>query len=246
MQTYSFLEWEASGKGLSAKMVTSLLGGVPLRGGTAVVLNAKGGREVSAISKAGLKVLAAYSEAKETFPGVLVDSKTGKKLGEPGQTEAGAQVETGPSEKGPTATAGEGQSKGKEKTAEYAESVAEGEEGGDDRAEGDDEEGGDEPAEGEEGGEESAEGGEGGEESAEGEGALTEKKVEEGAGGPEGEGAKTKEKVEEGEGGTEGEEAAGMTQEEAARGSGEAGESIAGSLDPYTEELERVEAERGE
>ena len=236
IQPYSFLEWEASGKGLSTKMVTSLLGGVPPRGGTAVVLNAKGGREVSAISKAGLKVLATYSEAKETFPGLLEDSKTGKKWGGTDGSAAEEQVEKGPTDPAPTETAGAGQLKGKEKTAEYAESVA-GDTGRNKSAEDEDEaraeiedELAEAAAEGEEGESEPAEGEdeEGGEEPAEGEEGTTEEKREEGAGDK------------------EEEKAAGTAGDKAAGGSGEAGESIAGSSDPYTLELKRLDAEKGE
>ncbi len=235
VQPYSFLEWEASGKGLSTKMVTSLLGGVPPRGGTAVVINAKGGREVSAISKAGLKVLAAYSEAKEAFPGVLEDSKTGKKLGGTDQSDAGEQVEKGPTEKTPTVAAGAGQSKGKAKAAEYEESAPEAEKGREEPAEGEGKEGENEEGDDEEGEEESEEEARegddegGGAEAAKGEGEKAEETVEE--------------KVEEGAGGKDGEKAAktGQQEREAAGGSGEAGESIAGSSDPYTEELKRVE-----
>ena len=240
VQPYSFLEWEASGKGLSTKLVTSLLGGVPPRGRTAIVLNAKGGREVSAISTAGLKVLAVYSEAKETFLGLLEDSQTGKKWGATDASDAGVQVEKGPTETPPTETAGAGQAKGKAKVAEFEESVIGGEKGTDEHAEAEEEEGEEEEEEegedklaeieGEESGDEPAEGGdeESGEEPAEGERAKAEENVEEGAGGK------------------EGEKAAGTAQEEAAGGSGEAGESIAGSSDPYTIELMRMAAEKGE
>jgi hypothetical protein len=41
-----------------------------------VVLNARGGREVLALRKAELKVVACFSEAKDSYPRVLVDTKS--------------------------------------------------------------------------------------------------------------------------------------------------------------------------
>ena len=81
MQLCELTDWEEAGNGLSRKVVQGLIGGLAPRGGTAVVLNAKGGREVSVFSKAGTKVLAAYSESKASFPGQLTDSRTGKVIG---------------------------------------------------------------------------------------------------------------------------------------------------------------------
>jgi hypothetical protein len=55
LQVYNRAEWAESGEGLSRKVVQSLLGGLVLKGGTAIVLNAKGGREASVLSKGGMK-----------------------------------------------------------------------------------------------------------------------------------------------------------------------------------------------
>lgn len=57
------------------------------------MLNARGGREVSVLRKADMKVVACYSEAKESYPGVLVDTRS-KKIwtGKPEETEAQPQV----------------------------------------------------------------------------------------------------------------------------------------------------------
>ncbi|GAQ93038.1 hypothetical protein KFL_012650020 [Klebsormidium nitens] len=76
-------DWEKGGKGLPLPVVQSLLGGLAKKKGTAAVINAKGGREVSALSKAGMNVVAAFSEGKSEYPGLLVDSKSGHRFGFP-------------------------------------------------------------------------------------------------------------------------------------------------------------------
>jgi hypothetical protein len=68
---YTFADWKEGGKGLLRKAVQGLVGGLATRGGTAIVLNAKGGREMLVFSKAGMKVLASFS-------GVFSDSKSGR------------------------------------------------------------------------------------------------------------------------------------------------------------------------
>jgi hypothetical protein len=81
LQVYNRAKWAESGEGLSRKVVQSLLGGLVLKGGTAIVLNAKGGREASVLSKGGMKVVAAYSEQKSSFPCPLIDTRTKKQYG---------------------------------------------------------------------------------------------------------------------------------------------------------------------
>jgi hypothetical protein len=51
-QTFLYSEWEENGGGFSANLVKRLLKNLPTPRGSAVVLNAKGGREVSVLSKA--------------------------------------------------------------------------------------------------------------------------------------------------------------------------------------------------
>lgn len=75
-QTFPYKEWVESGGGFSPTLVTSLLKGLPPRGGSAVVVNAQGGRVVAALRKADMKVVACYSEGKTAYPGVLVDTKS--------------------------------------------------------------------------------------------------------------------------------------------------------------------------
>jgi hypothetical protein len=70
-QTFPYSEWEANGGGFSANLVTRLLKNLPTPRGSAVVLNAKGGREVSVLRKADMKVVACYSAGKESYPGKL-------------------------------------------------------------------------------------------------------------------------------------------------------------------------------
>jgi hypothetical protein len=128
LQVYNRAEWAESGEGLSRKVVQSLLGGLVLKGGTAIVLNTKGGREASVLSKGGMKVVAAYSEQKSSFPGPLIDTRTKKQYGggakktaaeeSPGELLAAAMAEQGERdaagkkegeemEKGPTERAAE-------------------------------------------------------------------------------------------------------------------------------------------
>jgi hypothetical protein len=71
MQTFPYTEWEANGGGFSANLVTRLLKNLQTPRGSAVVLNAKGGREVSVLRKADMKVVACYSAGKESYPGKL-------------------------------------------------------------------------------------------------------------------------------------------------------------------------------
>jgi hypothetical protein len=70
-QTFPYSEWEENGGGFSANLVKRLLKNLPTPQGSAVVLNAKGGREVSVLSKADMKVVACYSAGKELYPGKL-------------------------------------------------------------------------------------------------------------------------------------------------------------------------------
>jgi hypothetical protein len=70
-QTFPYSEWEENGGGFSANLVKRLLKNLPPPQGSAVVLNAKGGREVSVLSKADMKVVACYSAGKESYPGKL-------------------------------------------------------------------------------------------------------------------------------------------------------------------------------
>jgi hypothetical protein len=71
-QTFPYSEWEENGGGFSANLVKRLLKNPPTPRGSAVVLNAKGGREVSVLSKADMKVVACYSAGKESYPGKLI------------------------------------------------------------------------------------------------------------------------------------------------------------------------------
>jgi hypothetical protein len=71
-QTFPYTEWEANGGGFSANLVTRLLKNLQTPRGSAVVLNAKGGREVSVLRKADMKVVACYSAGKESYPGKLI------------------------------------------------------------------------------------------------------------------------------------------------------------------------------
>jgi hypothetical protein len=70
-QTFPYVEWEENGGGFSANLVKRLLKNLPTPRRSAVVLNAKGGREVSVLSKADMKVMACYSTGKELYPGKL-------------------------------------------------------------------------------------------------------------------------------------------------------------------------------
>jgi hypothetical protein len=70
-QTFPHSECEANGGGFSANLVTRLLKNLQTPRGSAVVLNAKGGREVSVLRKADMKVVACYSAGKESYPGKL-------------------------------------------------------------------------------------------------------------------------------------------------------------------------------
>jgi hypothetical protein len=70
-QTFPYAEWEENGRGFSANLVKRLLKNLPTPRGSVVVLNAKGGREVSVLSKADMKVVACYSAGKKSYPGKL-------------------------------------------------------------------------------------------------------------------------------------------------------------------------------
>jgi hypothetical protein len=71
-QTFPYAEWQENGGGFSANLVKRLLKSLPTPRGSAVVLNAKGGREVSVLSKADMKFVACYSAGKESYPGKLI------------------------------------------------------------------------------------------------------------------------------------------------------------------------------
>jgi hypothetical protein len=101
LQGLEFSEWVANGNGPPSKYCNRFLSNLPLKGGTALVPNARAGREVVALQDAKMKVVACFSEGKVFYEGELMCAQTGVlKAGKKGTVEKKA-VEKGAVKKDP-------------------------------------------------------------------------------------------------------------------------------------------------
>jgi hypothetical protein len=108
LQALEFNEWVANGNGPPSKYYNRFLSNLPIKGGNALVPNARAGREVVALKDAKMKVVACFSKGKVFYEGELMCAQTGVlKAGQKGTVEKGA-VEKGAVEKDPVADTAEG------------------------------------------------------------------------------------------------------------------------------------------
>jgi hypothetical protein len=75
-QELEFDEWVANGNGPPSKYYNRFMSHLPLKGGNALVPNARAGREVVALQDAKMKVMACFSKGREFDEGEQMCAQT--------------------------------------------------------------------------------------------------------------------------------------------------------------------------